>query len=78
MLNEIGKTANAKDSLINNSRVVIYDARPWMSAEGNRLRGGGYEKSKNYPNTELIFCDVDNIHHLNSCTKKMVEIANNP
>jgi len=78
MLNEIGKTANNSQTLINNSRVVIYDARPWLSAEGNRLKGGGFEKSKHYRNTEVIFCDVDNIHELSRCTRKIQDIANNP
>ena len=78
MLNEIGKTANNKDTMINNSRVVIFDARPWLSAQGNRAKGGGFEISKHYRNTELVFCDVDNIHHLSKCTKKICEIAQNP
>ena len=78
MLNEIGKTANNSQTLINNSRVVIYDARPWLSAEANRLKGGCFEKSKHYRNTEVIFCDVDNIHELNKVTRKIQDIANNP
>lgn len=32
MINEIGKTANNSKTMINNSRVVIYDARPKLNA----------------------------------------------
>ena len=32
MLSEIGKTANHAETLINNSRVIIYDARPKINA----------------------------------------------
>jgi myotubularin-related protein 6/7/8 len=78
MVNEIGKTANKTQSLINNSRVVIYDARPWLSAEANRLKNGGFEKSKYYRNTEIIFCDIDNIHEVSKCFKKMQDITSNP
>ena len=78
MINEIGKTANNSQSLINNSRVIIYDARPWLSAEANRLMNGGFEKTKYYRNTEVIFCDIDNIHEPNKCTRKIQEIPNKP
>ena len=32
MINEIGKTANKNNNIINNSRVIIYDARPKLNA----------------------------------------------
>lgn len=32
MLMEMGKTANQENNLINNSRVIIYDARPKLNA----------------------------------------------
>ena len=78
MINEIGKTANNSQTLINNSRVLIYDARPWLSAEANRLKNGGFENVKYYRNTDIIFCDIDNIHELSKCTRKIQEIPANP
>ena len=78
MLNEIGKTANNMQTLVNNSRVLIYDARSWLAAEANKLKGGGFENNKHYRNTEIVFCDVDNIHELRKCTRKIQDIANNP
>jgi len=41
---------------------VIFDARPRLSAEGNHVRGGGYEKISNYPMCTLQFCGIENIH----------------
>jgi len=33
MIVEMGKTANNNKTLINNSRVIIYDARPKLNAQ---------------------------------------------
>jgi hypothetical protein len=32
MLVQIGRTANCKDNIINNSKIIIYDARPKLNA----------------------------------------------
>jgi len=32
-ITEIGKTANRSGNMINNSRVIIYDARPKLNAQ---------------------------------------------
>ncbi len=71
MLQEIGKTANNNSSLINNSTLVIYDARPYLNALANRLKNGGFENDKNYRNAKLIFCDIDNIHDVSKSFRKM-------
>jgi len=79
MLVEIGKTANNDKNLINNSRVVIYDARPKINAQANRyIKNGGYEDLKNYKNCDIQFCDIDNIHEVSRCFKKMYEIVSQP
>ena len=78
MVNEIGKTSNTSSKPIHNSKVVIYDARPRLNAEVNRVKGGGYENIKNYRNSELLFCDIDNIHEVTKTFKKMHEISNHP
>jgi hypothetical protein len=44
--------------------VVIYDARPKLNAQANRLKGGGFEDIKYYRNSEIFFCDIDNIHEV--------------
>ena len=61
---EIGKTSNNSQSLVNNSRIMIFDARPKLNAQANRIKGGGFEDQRNYRNSELIFCDIDNIHEV--------------
>lgn len=79
MLVEMGKTANNDRNLINNSRVIIYDARPKLNAQANKyIKNGGYEDTRYYKNCEIIFCDIDNIHEVSKCFKKMYEIVQQP
>lgn len=68
---EIGRTSNNSQSMINNSKIMIYDARPKLNAQANRIKGGGFEDMRYYRNCELVFCDIDNIHELNKCFQKM-------
>lgn len=76
MIAEIGKTANSQNNLINNSRVVIFDARPKNNAYANRyFFGGGFENLKYYRNCELVFCDIENIHEVRKCFQKVQEIG---
>lgn len=76
MVQEIGKTAkeNSNRSIMYNSRVVIYDARPKMNAQANRLKNGGFETNNNYKNSEIIFCDIDNIHAVSKAFEKMYDL----
>jgi hypothetical protein len=46
----------------NNGQSIIFDARPRLSAEGNHVRGGGYEKISNYQNVTITFLNIQNIH----------------
>jgi len=76
MIAEIGKTANSQNNLINNSRVVILDARPKINAYANKyVGGGGFENLKYYRNCELVFCDIENIHEVRKCFQKVREIG---
>ena len=44
-------------------KVLIVDCRPRVNALANRASGkGGYEKAKHYPNTELEYLKIGNIH----------------
>jgi hypothetical protein len=79
MLIELGKTANNNKNLINNSSVVIYDARPKLNAQANKyIKNGGFEDLRYYRNCDIIFCDIDNIHEVSKTFKKMYEIVQNP
>ena len=65
MLNSISK--NAK-------KLLIYDGRPYLSALANRLKGGGFEIIENYEKTEIIFCEIDNIHAARNSLGKIYQL----
>jgi hypothetical protein len=44
----------------------FFDARSQMAAAANSAQGKGTEDPRNYPNTELHFCDIANIHAVRS------------
>jgi len=43
-------------------KVLIIDARSYAAAVGNRARGGGVECAEYYPNAEILFMNLANIH----------------
>ena len=49
-----------------------------MNAQANRLKKGGYEDVRNYRNSEIIFCDIDNIHEVSKVFKKTSEMTLQP
>lgn len=57
---------------------MVYDARSYMAAFGNRIAGKGFENKQNYKNIEVIFCDIDNIHGVRDAHKKLHKVYNNP
>ena len=64
----------------NNKKLFIYDARPYLNAMANKLKGAGYENTNNYPDIdiELTFCGMPNIHAVrNSYQKLMNTVAYN-
>ncbi|CAK8683624.1 phosphatidylinositol-3,5-bisphosphate 3-phosphatase MTMR2-like [Clavelina lepadiformis] len=52
-------------------KLLIFDARPQANAVANVARGGGYEKSEAYTTSELIFCDIHNIHVMRESLRKL-------
>ena len=57
---------------------MIYDSRPWINAEANKLKGGGYEDcgdGGNYKNCKIQFCDIENIHEVKKSFNKMCALA---
>jgi hypothetical protein len=56
-------------------KVEIYDARSYLAAKGNMLKGGGVENTDNYPNCHLKHCDIDNIHAVREFTEKYTMIG---
>lgn len=55
-------SAEAAASLGDVRKVLIIDARSYAAAVGNRARGGGVECPEYYPNAEILFMNLANIH----------------
>lgn len=59
------------------NKLYIFDARSYLSAQANRLNRGGFENTKDfYTNSEIVFCDIDNIHAVRDSITKIYEIGN--
>ncbi|KAJ3452866.1 hypothetical protein M0812_04644 [Anaeramoeba flamelloides] len=63
---------NAND---NKKQLFIIDCRPKKNAVGNIAKGGGYEISDNYPNCQLIFLGIENIHVMRKSFEKLRELC---
>jgi hypothetical protein len=57
MVTAIGNT-NTKLNTGIKPKVRIFDARPYLSAQANKMKGGGFEDIRNYPNCQIVFCDI--------------------
>ena len=58
-----------------NNYLYIYDARPFLNALANRVKGGGYEDEEHYTNAQVIFCDIENIHSARKALHNVYSIA---
>lgn len=58
--------ATGGEYLYGDSRFHFFDARSQMAATANAAQGKGTEDPRNYPNSELHFCDIANIHAVRS------------
>jgi len=66
LINEIKNLGNS---------FLIYDARPFINAASNKVKGGGYEDVENYECAKLIFCDIENIHKAREALNGTEEIC---
>lgn len=41
---------------------MVFDARPKLSAIGNRFTGKGFESERAYPFSRTFYCNIQNIH----------------
>ena len=57
------------------SNFFIYDARPFINAASNKVKGGGFEDVEDYECAKLIFCDIENIHKAREALNKTEEIC---
>ena len=58
----------------NGKKLYIFDARPYLNAIANKLKGAGFENINNYPkiDIELIFCGIPNIHSVRNSFQKLL------
>ena len=74
MLTEIAKTNMSDDK----QRLQIFDARPYLNAQANRLKGGGFEDQRQYLTSDITFCDIDNIHAVTKVYNKLIDLPSSP
>jgi len=72
---------NDKREIERPSKFYIFDARGALAVTGNKFTGKGSEVSSNYVNTSLVFCNIENIHHMRdsitSLTDLLLQTSNN-
>ena len=74
MLIEIART-----NPTNPNKLVIFDARSYINAMANRINKGGFENTKDYyTNSEICFCDIENIHSVRDAITKVYEMGLQP
>ena len=68
---------NDKDKILltkiaDNKKLMVYDCRPYLNAWANKLKGAGFENTKNYDiKMDIIFCEIPNIHAVRYSFEKM-------
>uniref|UniRef100_A0A8D0DZP6 phosphatidylinositol-3,5-bisphosphate 3-phosphatase n=1 Tax=Salvator merianae TaxID=96440 RepID=A0A8D0DZP6_SALMN len=61
------------DANAQSHKLFIFDARQSGVAVTNKAKGGGYECESAYPNVELIFLEIPNIHVMRESLRKLKE-----
>ena len=64
-----------RSSPCNSTAFVIMDARPYKAAMGNAVMGKGYESTAHYERSSIVFCGIDNIHHVRHSLDKLNAIC---
>ncbi|XP_073983033.1 phosphatidylinositol-3-phosphate phosphatase isoform X2 [Rhodnius prolixus] len=63
------------DANAQSHKMFICDARPSTNAIANKAKGGGYEPEDAYPNAEIVFFDIHNIHVMRESLRKLKELC---
>ncbi|XP_053896889.1 myotubularin-related protein 1 isoform X5 [Malaclemys terrapin pileata] len=63
------------DANAQSHKLIIFDARQNIVADTNKAKGGGYESESAYPNAELVFLEIHNIHVMRESLRKLKEIV---
>lgn len=60
----------------NSKNFTIFDCRPKLNAQANKIKGAGFESEKHYPNIKnmnIEFCDMQNIHSVRNYYYELYE-----
>ncbi|PKU28015.1 hypothetical protein llap_21681 [Limosa lapponica baueri] len=60
----ISNASGAESLAIQPQKLLILDARSYAAAVANRAKGGGCECPEYYPNCEVVFMGMANIHSI--------------
>uniref|UniRef100_A0A8C9TF10 phosphatidylinositol-3,5-bisphosphate 3-phosphatase n=1 Tax=Scleropages formosus TaxID=113540 RepID=A0A8C9TF10_SCLFO len=63
------------DANAQSHKLTIFDARQNSVADTNKAKDGGYESESFYPNVELNFLDIPNIHVMRESLRKLKEVV---
>ncbi|GMF25868.1 unnamed protein product [Phytophthora lilii] len=69
------KLVLALQNATNGAKFHFFDARSQMAAAANSAQGKGTEDPRNYPNSELHFCDIANIHAVRSSYASLASVC---
>ena len=62
------------------AKIAIYDARPYINALGNKLKGGGYENASDYNKANVKssheYQNLENINVVRSSYEKLLKLCN--
>jgi myotubularin-related protein 3/4 len=62
-------------SVVAAQRVLIVDARSYGAAIANRGRGGGYEHPEYYPNCDIQYMSLANIHTISKSFQNLRQLC---
>ncbi|XP_028840667.1 myotubularin-related protein 1b isoform X2 [Denticeps clupeoides] len=63
------------DANAQSHKLSIYDARQSSFADTNKAKDGGYENENFYPNVELNFLEIPNMHVMRESLRKLKEVV---
>uniref|UniRef100_A0A3B4TLY9 phosphatidylinositol-3,5-bisphosphate 3-phosphatase n=1 Tax=Seriola dumerili TaxID=41447 RepID=A0A3B4TLY9_SERDU len=63
------------DANAQSHKLTIFDARQSSVAVTNKAKDGGFESESYYPNVELNFLDIPNIHVMRESLRKMKDVV---
>uniref|UniRef100_A0A4W5LK50 Myotubularin related protein 1a n=1 Tax=Hucho hucho TaxID=62062 RepID=A0A4W5LK50_9TELE len=63
------------DANAQSHKLTIFDARQSSMADNNKAKDGGYESESFYPNVELNFLEIPNIHVMRESLRKLKEVV---